>query len=121
MSTNIKAFWNFVNAKRSTKGIPNCLHLNEIKANNDTDGANLFAEFFQSVFSTRCTVASNYYDVHDTPLHLSDLSVDISDVLAKLDSLDCNGGPGDDTIPPIVLKQCKFILARPLWLILINP
>jgi len=78
MSINIKAFWNFVNAKRSTKGIPNCLHLNEIKANNDTDGANLFAEFFQSVFSTSCTVASNHYDVHDTPLHLS---VDISDVL----------------------------------------
>jgi len=24
---------------------------------------------------------------------------------------------GDDTIPPIALKQCKFILARPLWLI----
>jgi len=92
MSTNIKAFWNFVNAKRSIKGIPNCLHLNEIKANNDTDGANLFAEFFQSVFSISCTVASNHYDAHDTPLHIPELSIEISDVLSKLDSLDYNKG-----------------------------
>jgi len=37
-------------------------------------------------------------------LHLSELSVDISYVLSKLDSLDCSKGPGDDTILPIVLK-----------------
>ena len=41
----------------------------------------------------------------------------MSDVYKKLSALDASKGPAPDGIPPCLIKQCSFILARPLFFI----
>ena len=54
-------------------------------------------------------------------MNVSDFQVSMSDVYKKLSALDASKGPAPDGIPPCLIKQCSFILARPLCFIFNEP
>ena len=113
---NIKTFWKFINSKRSAHGLPGSMYLGDTTSSDNSEIADMFASFFESVYLAACP---NYVASAgtDSPLDLSDLSVSIGEVLDEIDNLSIYKGPGVDGIPPIFIKNCKFILSRPLWLI----
>ena len=51
----------------------------------------------------------------DIGLNINALSISISEIYRKLNWIDANKSPGFDGIPPRFLKECCFILSRPLW------
>ena len=48
-------------------------------------------------------------------VNIHSIIISIGEIYSKLESLDKAKGPGFDGIPPIFLRECLFILARPLW------
>jgi len=51
-SKDPREFYNFVNAKRKSSALPSSVRLNSIEASTDPEIADLFAEFFQSTYSS---------------------------------------------------------------------
>ena len=117
MCDNVLSFWKFVNTKRGVHGIPGKVHLNRRSASSHAEAANLFADFFGSVYTPRVGAvpaqnpsSSSYNDVS-----IHSVSISFGQIFSKLYSLDTSKGRGFDGVPPLFLKQCRFILARPLW------
>ena len=79
--------------------------------------ANLFATYFGSVYTSPSgrSPVSNTNHLSFNSLHFNSLSITIGEIFSKLNALDINKGPGADGIPPLLLKQCSFIISRPLW------
>jgi len=51
-SKDPREFYNFVNAKRKSSALPSSVRLNSIEASTDPEIVDLFAEFFQSTYSS---------------------------------------------------------------------
>lgn len=114
-----KGFWAFVKKRKQTNGIPNDLVFHESDASTPDEAAQLFADFFKTVYSynqpsTNCgsldMIVTNQLDV---PL----LRFTEDDVCKALASIDVSKGPGPDNLPPSFVKQCATTLAHPLVLI----
>ena len=114
---NVKSFWNFVNAKRGNHGLPSNMQYGSSSASSHSAIANLFATYFGSVYTspTGQSPALNTFHSSSNGLHRESLSITIGDIFSKLNALDINKGPGADGISPLLLKQCSYILSRPLW------
>lgn len=107
-----KCFWNFVNQKRQTKGYPKNMHLDDLTASTTEETADLFADYFASVYAPddgrqlECNV--------DRKCSLNDVDLTLNDVLLGLSSLDMHKSPGPDGIPPRLLKDFAAELAEPV-------
>ena len=114
---NPKRFWNLFKVKSKTSTIPQSVSWtigNDTKvANNPTTIANMFNNYFSSVFTPQEDLQSNNAtttDINDTissgsPMQSIDqLSVTESDVLRTLKSLDPDKALGPDEIPGRILK-----------------
>lgn len=115
LENNVKQFWSYVNSKRRSNDIPNTLSLDNVNADMGPDAANLFAEYFSSVYSN---VEYDYAgEISPNNINVNIITISISDIYTELSLLNPNRGPGPDNIHPLFLKNCSFILARPLHLI----
>ncbi|XP_076672265.1 uncharacterized protein LOC143371199 [Andrena cerasifolii] len=114
---DVKSFWSFVNAKRGTRGLPSNMHHGTSSASSHPAVANLFATYFGSVYTSPSgwSLASDVNCNSSNGLILNTLTISIGDIFDKLNALDTRRGSGVDGIPPLFLKQCSFILSRPLW------
>ena len=117
VQSNVKSFWNFVNSKRGSQGLPSNMHLDASSASSHPAVANLFASYFGSVYTTPSRPASALNKLNGSPNDqiLNSFTISIRNIFDKLNALDTCKGPGYDGIPPLLLKQCNFILSRPLW------
>ena len=79
------------------------------------DAANLFADYFSSVYSA-CNIQYNE-ELSFNHLNVCNHIISICDIYMELISLNPHKGPGPDNVHPLFLKNCPFILARPLHLI----
>jgi len=59
-SNDPKQFYNFVNAKRKSSALPSSVRFNSMEASTDSEIADLFAEFFQTTYSSAAWSNSNY-------------------------------------------------------------
>lgn len=58
---NPKAFWRHINGKQKYNSLPREMTYNNVTVSNDKDTANLFAQFFSSVYRTH----GGDHDHHD--------------------------------------------------------
>lgn len=110
---NPRKFWNYINSHRKTRGYPDCIQFDERVAENENDAAELFNEFFASVFEDEDPSFSinEYLNHHST----SDTEIDritLEETLHELSTLDETKGAGLDGIHPIILKRCASSLAK---------
>ena len=117
VSDNVLSFWKFVNTRRGVHGIPDKVHMDRMTASSYAEAANLFAGFFGSVYTPRAGAAPalNPASSSNSDVNIHSVSISLGQIYSKLDSLNVSKGPGFDGVPPLFLKECRFILARPLW------
>lgn len=120
---NSKLFWSFIKSKtdRHHTGLPDTLHLDGRLAHDGHDMANLFNEFFQSVFEPATSSASyiepNYNVSVNATNAISNVNINLSLVEKYLNKLNESKGSGPDGIHPIFLKRCSGTLALPVCLL----
>lgn len=117
MSSNMKVFWSFTKNKRQTNSYPNELSYNNIKSSHPPDMCQLFADYFQTTYSSIVTSSNTY---HIDPInpeasnefnHITILAENVECILSKLDE-NKHGGP--DGIPNIFVKRASKNLSAPL-------
>lgn len=116
VKNNPSLFWNFVKRQRSANRIPTNVRYAGSTAVTNSDAAELFAEFFESVFTKVSPVprADRFQDVPSYDISIPELQFSVEDVLIALKELDVNKGPGADNLPPLLLKKCASTLVYPI-------
>lgn len=115
---NPKIFWNFINNKRRTNGLPKTMFYNNNSSSDMNVISNMFASFFQSVYSVHPPVTPILEPTHYCNSNLIfSVSVTIDIVFHKLSALSNSFFSGPDEIPPYFLKHCSPSLAFPISLL----
>jgi len=122
IQTNIKPFWNFFNSlKKSNNSVPDCVNYNNSCSTNISETAHLFANYFSSVYTKDIPLFNGVVplpsDVSNNYLNLCSWTIDLNEIVDYLNSLNTHSGTGPDGIPPMFLKACSSVLARPLHMI----
>jgi len=109
-----KQFYNFVNAKRKSSALPSSVHFNLIGASTDSEIADLFAEIFQTTYSSAAWLNSNY----PYPLNRANCiftpAITESSLLRDLATTTSTYSPGPDGLPGCVLKFCASTICKPI-------
>ena len=109
-NNNNSRVYKYIRSLTKSHTIPPTLHHNSMVADSDIDKANMFNDYFYSVFTQATT---NQSFPIDNSSHLSNISITKEDVYNALINLDTSKAMGPDGIPPIVLSKCASVLYRP--------
>lgn len=112
---NTKAFWSYLKSQNSTVGFPAKLKFNGVDSSDPKVIADLFADFFKSVFTISDDTTFNTPSrVISNNIVISNIEINSAIVFEKLIKLDEKKGAGPDDIPPIFVKNCGPTLSVPL-------
>ena len=115
-----KNFFKYVKSKLKSDNFPSRMHLDNNTSDNTQGISNLFATFFQEIYTTFTDEDRDYDFFTHFPDFSNDVSVNqvsVSEILEVLQSLDASKGPGPDGIPPLFVKNLAVELTTPLfWL-----
>ena len=84
--------------------------------------AEILKRQYDAVFSVPLESMMESTDIFDKNYNvegpvLSDISFDPVDIEEAIDELSANSAAGPDQFPAVLLKQCKKVLCKPLYLI----
>lgn len=113
LKSNSKFFWSYINSKRKTNGYPNCMTYSGSTTSDIPTICNMFATHFKSVYSSVSPSSEDLPNVSEL-FDLGSLKVDVMEVEKALLLLDCNKKEGPDGIPPLLLRSCASVIAKPL-------
>lgn len=116
LKSDSKSFWRHINSKRTSNSIPSKVTYNSHEASSDESKANLFATFFQTVYSSFDNDDREILDFvrnrNDTNCY--NIECTAESVYAVISAMDLSKGGGNDGISPLFLRECAEILAAPL-------
>lgn len=108
-------FWSYVNSTKKTTGYPSMMHLNGEKARTPSEICELFADFFEGVYTPDSDdSASSRAEPVDKCCDLGSITLSIDNVMSHLSGCDIKKGDGPDNISPLLLKNCSESLSAPL-------
>lgn len=112
---NPKYFWKFVKDRKQRNDLPNTMHLNNYKANNSSDIAELFKTYFSSVYTSNQASPIDY--LHNTSFNkdtidFSSCSFSVTEMFDALNKLSFNTKVGPDQIPEIIFRKCCYTLIQ---------
>jgi hypothetical protein len=112
-----KKFWSYIKANSKTRGLPSYLYNSQgEEENNFTGMANIFNNFFQSIFSTNDNLTVPKITIRQDPL-LNHIEIEEDKVLKELRKLNPSKAPGPDGLPTRVLKECASQLTQSITLL----
>ena len=117
INTNGKIFWNYVRKNhKTTTTIGNILDKDDKLIKNDETKANVFDEYFASVFkkSINMSTSLNKRNYQST---LDDMEITEDDVLKVISEINPNKSIGPDNIHLKAIVECKLELSNPLTII----
>ena len=122
IKSNPKAFWRYTQRKLKTKpGIPDLEKSNTGKqtvfTKNDEEKADVFLNYFSSVFTLELDSELPYFDEKNYKKTLEDIDLTEDMVLNKLKKLKINKSPGPDAIHPKVIQEIAESINTPITLI----
>ena len=118
LTENSKRFWAYYQAKYKNKRIPSSLQYNGVKVSDAHEKAELFNNYFNSVFKRDDCVPlhEDYFfsGFDNANQSLSNITLSPSMVREFLDQLNTTKSCGPDEITPRLLKECSKSLSIPL-------
>lgn len=117
IAQNPSNFWKIIRKRRDYSPLPKEISYNNVSASNDGDVADLFATFFQSVFTTPQLLPFPQPTEPFNTIDLSSLSISESEVFNSMCALKLSSSPGPDGLPNIFLITCLYSLVKPLTLL----
>ena len=113
-SNNCKAIHRYLNLISSSSTIPNQVNFKSISATTPLDKANLFNQYFHSVYSPP---PSSLPVPTSSSSPISSITIEEDEVFTILSSLNPSKAMGGDQIGPKLLKSCASSLCLPLSLL----
>jgi hypothetical protein len=115
LKDNPKRFWSFHKIKNPVN-IPQSVGYNDVSTDDPVKQANLFNNFFHSVFRDKASYTSCKLDshVHDNLNNLSSLIFTSLDVYEVLSTVDPGKASGPDGIPGKLLRECALEISPAL-------
>ena len=111
--SNPNHFWSFMSLKRKSSGSPSIMRYNNNQAETIPECCKLFAQYFQSVYSTSVNNTMNY--PHLLPqFDITMPSIDVENVELCAKNIKPSFKSGPDGIPPFIINKCSASLADPL-------
>ena len=105
-SKNPKRFWSFIKTKTKSKSIPPVVKFQNERSSTASDKAELFNNFFVSVFSSKPEFSTNDHVYHSyTGETIQDFSCPEADVEKLLLDLNTNKACGPDVITARMLRE----------------
>ena len=118
---NLRGFWKFINMKRMDNSIPDEMHYNESKAQDEEKIVNMFAAHFMSVYKPSTLDYNsdlNKGNYITEQLEIKERhEVTYEEVTIAIKSLKTTHSCGPDSIPAVLIKKCAPVIAYPLSLI----
>ncbi|KAF0748187.1 RNA-directed DNA polymerase from mobile element jockey [Aphis craccivora] len=116
LKVNPRLFWDFVSKCRSSNGIPNSVHLNDLSATGPESISSLFSSYFNSVYvpSSANSLPVIPFVQHTLP---SDCIFGVDDVENGLAALKNVHSVGPDGLSGTFLYNIRSVLCFPLWLL----
>ena len=116
-TTNPKKFYKYINSKKNLKsGIGPIVNEDGQLITDNKDIATALNNFFSSVFTkSGCTPLPNA--TISTTNSIPELIITEKEVLEQLSKLKTNKSPGPDHFYPVILKQVKHVITKPLTII----
>ena len=112
--SNSNRIYKYISSLSSSHQLPPIMHFDEKQASSSFEQAQLFNQFFHSVFThSTCDLPSS----DDLPISaetLSNINISAADVCHALHNLDPNKASGIDSINPALLKHCAVSLTTPI-------
>lgn len=84
-NNDVKPFWSYVNSRRKAFSLPNEMHYNDSKASDWQAIADIFASYFDSLYSSQSVESPEFDFDHST--NLSKIRISIGGVFSKLSNL----------------------------------
>jgi len=110
--TNSNKIFRYISSIRGQDGLPSLMSHNNITASNDKEKAQLFNNYFYSVFSADDNLST--FVPTTSPNTIEDIVITEPDVLDILQSLDVNKACGIDSISPKIFRYCALPLLKPI-------
>ncbi|KAL4104367.1 hypothetical protein QTP88_019668 [Uroleucon formosanum] len=116
LKVNPRFFWDFVRKRRSSNGIPNSVHLNDLTATGPESISSLFSSYFNSVYvpSPASSLPVIPFAQHTLP---SDCIFNVDDVENGLATLKNVHSVGPDGLSGTFLYNIRSVLCFPLSLL----
>ena len=111
---NSNKIYSYIRSLSRHSSFPPVMYLDSTSASVDLEKAELFNQFFHSVFSTTTFTLPQ---ISHLPIHsntLEEIDISESDILEALNSLDPSKAQGPDELGPSLLKHCSYALCAPL-------
>lgn len=109
-----KQFWKFIKDRKKIDTFPRVMFLNNKSAQDGLNISNLFAEHFSSAYSYLCLPTEGLKVTSTDCIDLSIIDITVQEVFLALGKCKYNSSPGPDSIPEIILSQCRYALTLPL-------
>lgn len=95
------------------------MNFNDECYDNSEDICNIFVNYFSSVYiSPNSTTAFHQTNINqNSHINLSSLTISLAEVFEGHSKLSVDKTYGPDQLPPIILFQCHYALAYPLYLL----
>jgi len=107
------AIYHHIRSFTKSATIPSTMHLDATSANSNISRANLFNQYFYSVFTPPSTTL-RHTNITSHPNEINSLVFTEEEVFSVLSQLDPNKATGIDSISPKILKYCAASLTHPL-------
>lgn len=110
-----KRFFDFVNLKRKSNVMPTTMSFNYNSSSSEEEISNMFADYFESVYSDAAAVPADGSNVPSDALPTITMdSIEVETVYGYLKTVKSSFQPGPDNIPSFVVKYCADLLCVPL-------
>lgn len=116
IKNNSKVFWQFINSKRKSNGLPTFMHYLDDGSADPEIICDLFATYFKSVYSEPTTLVPDFPNLSSL-FNLSDLHLTISDIEDGLENLNAKTSLDSDGICNLFLVNCSKFVSLPLFII----
>ena len=116
---NPKMFWSYHKSIfHQRTGQANVITYNGVTANTAKEKANIFNAYFSSVFRPP-SIPCNYMPRTESEESISEITLDVDEVVQFLRDLDTSKACGSDGIPPRIIQECALEIA-PIICVLFN-